>query len=132
MLHGQLTNLIIGCYYKVYNELGYGFLEKVYEKAMLVEMRKQGLDCKVQEPIKVFYKGVRVGEYFADIIVSNLVIIEIKACEHIADAHETQLLNYLRATEMEIGVLLNFGKAPQFKRKIYSNPRKNNVSQDLK
>lgn len=124
MLHSNLTNTIIGCYYKVYNELGYGFLEKVYEEALMIEMQSLGLRCKVQQPVKVFYKTIPVGEYFADIIVNDLVIVEIKACESLVPAHEIQLINYLKATEMEVGILMNFGKAPQFKRKVYSNQRK--------
>lgn len=124
MLEKELTNKIIKAYYQVYNTLGYGFLEKVYENAMYLELHKQGLDCKRQERIKVYYEGVQVGDYFADIIVENKVIIELKAAENLCYEHESQLINYLKATNIEIGLLFNFGKEAQFKRKIFTNDRK--------
>lgn len=124
MLESQTTYTIIKCFYKVYSQLGYGFLEKVYENAMLIELRKAGLDCYRQRQIKVFYQEVIVGEYFADIIVNDAVIIEIKAGEGLVEEHEFQLINYLKATEIEVGLLLNFGKKPQFKRKVFSNLNK--------
>ena len=121
LLHKDLTDTIIKAYYNVYNALGYGFLEKVYENAMLIELRKMGLNVQKQVPINVFYENQLVGEYFADLIVEKLVIVELKAAESICEAHEFQLINYLKATELEIGLLFNFGKTPQFKRKIFTN-----------
>jgi GxxExxY protein len=124
MLHEELTNKIIKAFYTVYNTLGYGFLEKVYENAMMIELRKMNLNCSNQLPIKVFYDEQKVGDYYADIIVEDLIILELKAMEGIAEEHEYQLLNYLKATEIEIGLLLNFGEKPEFKRKIFANDRK--------
>ncbi len=124
-LHNQeLTGKIIQAFYKVYNELGYGFLEKVYSNALYLELNSMGLHCIKQEPIKVYYNNYNVGEYFADIVVNDLVILELKAAEGIAEEHENQLINYLKATSIETGLLLNFGKTPQFKRKIFTNDRK--------
>jgi len=120
------TGLCIKAFYNVYNTLGYGFLEKVYENSMLIEIRKFGLYCLAQVPIKVHYSGYLVGDYFADIIVNNILIIELKAMESLCPEHEAQLLNYLKATKIEIGLLFNFGKTPQFKRKIFDNELKNN------
>lgn len=120
------SNLSIKAFYNVYNKLGYGFLEKVYENSMLIELRKLGLNCKPQIPIKVFYDDFQVGDYFADIIVNNKLIIELKAADILCEEHEAQLLNYLKATNIEIGLLFNFGKTPQFKRKIFSNQFKSN------
>ena len=120
-LHKELTSTIISCFYKVYNELGFGFLEKVYENALAYELKKNGLRVEKQKPIKVFYEEKNVGEYFADLIVNDEVIIELKAAESLCEEHELQLINYLKATEIEIGLLLNFGKKPEIKRKIFSN-----------
>ena len=119
LLHKDTTDIILKSFYKVYNNLGYGFLEKVYENALLYELRNQGLDCEKQKPIKVYYEQIQVGEYYADIIVNECIILELKAAESIAEEHEFQLINYLKATEIEIGLLLNFGKNPEFKRKIF-------------
>ncbi len=121
MLHKDLTDTIIKCYYNVYNKLGYGFLEKVYENAMLIELRKHNLNAKSQQNIKVFYDTYVVGDYYADIIVEDKVILELKASERLCSANEAQLINYLKGTNIEIGLLLNFGTEPEFKRKIYSN-----------
>ena len=119
--HSDITEKIIKAYYSVYNSLGYGFLEKVYENSLIIELRKNGLFCSAQYPIEVFYDEQKVGQYFADIIVENCVIIELKAAESLCEEHEAQLTNYLKATYIEIGLLLNFGKQPEFKRKIFSN-----------
>lgn len=127
-LHSELTGIIIKAYYNVYNKLGYGFLEKVYENALIVELEKFDLKCEKQKAIKVYYDEVNVGEYYADLIVNDAVIIELKAAECLAEEHEAQLINYLRATEIEIGLLLNFGKEAQFKRKAFSNKFKNHNS----
>ncbi|MGE0635176.1 MAG: GxxExxY protein [Bacteroidia bacterium] len=124
MLHTDVTDKIISAFYKVYNELGFGFLERVYENAMFDELVAAGLQCEKQKPIKVYYNGKVVGEYFADIIVNDCVIIELKAAESLMEEHELQLINYLKATEIEVGLLMNFGEKPQFKRKIFTNDRK--------
>src|SRR5258708_22430920 len=120
----DVTGLILGCFYKVYNNLGYGFLEKVYEKALAIELRNKGLSVLCQQGIKVYYEAELVGEYCADIVVNGIVIVELKAAETIHPAHEAQLINYLRATEIEIGMLLNFGPQPAFSRKYFTNDRK--------
>ncbi|HEY7545256.1 MAG TPA: GxxExxY protein [Blastocatellia bacterium] len=120
----DLTRRIIKAFYKVYNTLGYGFLEKVYENALLIELRGMGLATRHQQPIKVYYGEELVGEYFADIVVEEIVILELKAADAICEEHEAQLLNYLKATEIEIGLLLNFGPKPEFKRKIFTNDKK--------
>ena len=120
-LHSELTDKIIKAYYKVYNTLGYGFLEKVYENALFFELRNMGLFVEKQRRIKVYYEEQKVGDYFADLIVEEKVIIELKATEALCEDHEFQLINYLKATEIEVGLLLNFGKSPEIKRKIFSN-----------
>ncbi len=119
--HSDITEKIIKCFYKVYNSLGYGFLEKVYENAMFLELKNLGLFVEKQKQIKVYYKNEQVGEYYADLIISESVIVELKAAESLCEAHEFQLINYLKATEIEVGLLLNFGKEPMFKRKVFSN-----------
>ena len=121
LLHKNLTDAILKAYFNVYNTLGYGFLEKVYENAMLIELRRQELDCVSQQLIKVYYQKTEVGSYFADIVVKNTVILELKAAEGLILEHECQLLNYLKATRMEVGLLLNFGKKPEFRRKVFQN-----------
>jgi len=123
-LHQDKTEKIIQAYFKVYNTLGYGFLEKVYQNALLIELRRMGFECKSQSPIKVFYEGFLVGDYFADIIVDDCVILENKAKEVLIEDDEFQLINYLKSTKIEVGLLLNFGKRPGFKRKIFTNNRK--------
>lgn len=123
-LYQDVTERIIRCFYEVYNTLGYGFLEKVYERAMVKELVADGLQLKSQFPIKVHYKGDEVGDYFADIVVNDLVVLELKASESVVEEHELQLINYLKATEMEVGLLLNFGKKPEVRRKIFTNDRK--------
>jgi GxxExxY protein len=122
--YAELTERIIKSFYRVYNILGYGFLEKVYENAMIIELQKNGLTVEPQSPIDVFYEEERIGIYFADIIVENKVIVELKACEELSPTHEAQLTNYLRATEIEVGLLLNFGKKPEVKRRVFDNERK--------
>jgi GxxExxY protein len=122
--HTETTEKIIKAFYKVYNVLGYGFLEKVYENALFVELLKTGLPVEKQRQIKVYYEEREVGVYFADLIIDNCVIIELKAAEALCEEHEYQLINYLKATEIEVGLLLNFGKKPEFKRKVFSNKHK--------
>lgn len=122
LLHEEITEKIIKSFYTVYNKLGYGFLEKVYENALLFELRQEGLLCSKQVPIEVYYEGNIVGNYFADIIVEDKIIIELKAGDGaLIEEHELQLINYLKATDKEIGLLLFFGKKPVFKRKIFTN-----------
>lgn len=122
--HRELTQEIIKAFYKVYNTLGYGFLEKVYENAMLIELAKLDIPAIAQASIKVIYDGKVVGEYFADILVDNKVIVELKSTKCLIDEHEAQLLNYLKATNIEVGLLLNFGHEPEVKRKAFDNIRK--------
>jgi GxxExxY protein len=124
MLHADITETIIKAFYKVYNTLGYGFLEKVYENAMRIELSKMSLNVLQQKNIKVFYEADQVGEYFADLLVNELIIVELKAAESICEEHEAQLLNYLKATDIEVGLLLNFGKEPKFRRKYFTNDKK--------
>ncbi len=126
LLHKDITDKIIKCFYEVYNILGYGFLEKVYESSLYNELISCGLSCERQKKIDVFYKGRLVGEYYADIIAEQKVIIELKAAEAICEEHEFQLINYLKATNIEVGLLLNFGKKPEIRRKIFTNDRKLN------
>jgi len=125
LLHKELTDQILKAFYDVYNELGYGFLEKVYQNALYLELKGRGFQVEAQKQIKVFYKNVAVGEYYADLIVNDLIILELKATEVIVKEFEFQLINYLRATEIEIGLLLNFGAKPEFRRRIFENTRKN-------
>ena len=120
----ELTEKIIGIFYKVYNNLGYGFLENVYENAMILDFKKENILAVSQYAIKVLYEDEIVGEYFADILVDNKVIVEIKAARILALEHEAQLLNYLKATDKEVGLLLNFGSKPEIKRKLFDNFRK--------
>ncbi len=123
-LHTNITAEIIKAFYEVYNKLGYGFLEKVYQNALLIELKKLYLDCKPACQIDVYYDDHKVGFYIADVIVENCVIIEIKASESLCEEHEAQLVNYLKATSIEVGILLNFGKKPSFKRKVFSKEYK--------
>ena len=120
----ELTEKIIRIFYKVYNKLGYGFLEKVYENAMMLDFKKENFPAVSQYAIKVFYKNEIVGEYFADILVDGKIIVEIKAARNLTLENEAQLLNYLKATDKEVGLLLNFGPKPEIKRKVFDNFRK--------
>lgn len=125
-LHQELTDKIISCYYAVYNKLGYGFLEKVYENAMMIELRKNGIQAVQQKPIHVHYDHEEVGNYFADILVEDKVVLELKAgnVSDLQEEFELQLTNYLKATNYELGLLLLFGKKPVIKRKIFTNDLK--------
>lgn len=122
----QISTEIIGCFYNVYNVLGYGFLEKVYENALALELRKAGFVVQQQAPVVVFYDGVVVGEYFADLVVENKIILELKTAETINAAHKVQLLNYLKASQVEVGYVLNFGPKPTFKRYVFTKSPKRN------
>ena len=124
ILHRDLTKSIIKLFFEVYNELGYGFLERVYQNALYYELKANGFQVEAQKKIKVYYKEIEVGDYFADIIVNDLVILELKAQDYLVEANEFQLINYLKATPCEVGLLLNFGKKPDFIRKVYQNNRK--------
>ncbi len=117
----EITEAIIRAFYKVYNTLGYGFLEKVYENAMMIELGEMGLLVESQKRIIVYYEGEIVGNYCADLVINNVVILELKAAQSLCLEHEYQLINYLKATDIEVGLLLNFGKSPMFKRKVFSN-----------
>jgi GxxExxY protein len=119
--HGEVTEKILKAFYKVYNALGHGFLEKVYQNAMVLELRRIGVEVEPNAPTHVYYEGVQVGEYYADLLVSRCVIVELKAADALCDEHHAQLLNYLKATDIEVGLLLNFGPKPETKRKIYDN-----------
>ena len=121
ILHQNITQEIIRIFYEVYNELGYGFLERVYQNALFYELKANGFDVKAQQKIKVYYKEIEVGEYICDILVNDLIILELKAQEQLVEANEFQLINYLKATNYEVGLLLNFGKKAEFKRKIFQN-----------
>ncbi len=125
LLHKELTEAILNAFYEVYNELGYGFLEKVYQNALFFELKERGFQVVPQRRCPVYYKAKEVGEYFCDMIVNDLVILELKACEFILEEHELQLQNYLKASSIEIGFVLNFGKQPEFSRKVFSNSSKN-------
>lgn len=126
MKHDDITQRVIKTFFQVYNELGYGFLEKVYQNSFYLALREEGLEVETQKRIDVWFRGNKVGEYYADLIVENLVIIEIKAVEYLLPEHEAQLLNYLRGTDIEVGLLMNFGKKAEFKRKVYNNDLKGN------
>ncbi|MGL4631228.1 MAG: GxxExxY protein [Leadbetterella sp.] len=119
--HKETTDLIIHAFYEVYNQLGYGFLEKVYQNALYFELKNRNFDVQAQKKIKVYYKGIEVGDYYPDIIVNDIIILELKAADYIIEEHENQILNYLRASEIEVGLLLNFGKKPEIKRKVFDN-----------
>ena len=124
MKYQELTRKIIRAFYNVYNALGYGFLENVYENALALELRQMSLEVVCQQPISGYYKGEVVGEYLADMVVGNCVMVELKAVRSLAPEHEAQLLNYLNATSYEVGLLFNFGPDPLLKRKIFDNERK--------
>lgn len=126
--HSDVTDAIIKAFYQVYNTLGYGFQEKVYANSLALELRKAGVHAVREEEIRVHYDGEVVGEYFADLVVENKVIVETKAKRELLEEHEAQLLNYLKATRYEVGLLLNFGPEPQIKRKAYDNARKGDLS----
>ena len=122
--HRELTDRILATFYEVYNELGFGFLESVYENALVIALRENGLLVSQQVRVPVWFRGNLVGDFEADLIVQDLVLLELKSARSIAEAHKTQLLNYLRATEVEVGFLLNFGHKPEFKRMAFDNSRK--------
>src|SRR5262245_56186326 len=123
VLHEELTRTIIGCAFRVFNKMGFGFLESVYEKCLIIELRRAGIRAEGQKPIHVFYDGEVVGEFFADVLVEDAVIVELKSVRELATAHEVQLVNYLKATGKDVGLLLNFGEnGVQTKRKVRTLP----------
>ena len=122
--HSELTDKIIGVFYDVYNELGYGFLESTYAEAMVVALEQAGLSVVREFPVPVWFRGRKVGQYFADLMVEGLILLELKTAKALESAHEAQLLHYLKATEIELGLLLNFGTRPQFRRLLFDNDRK--------
>ena len=126
-LYKEKTDRILSAFYEVYNALGYGFLERVYQNSLYQELNQKGFTCEAQKQIKVYYKGKEVGEYYADILVDKCIILELKACDRLCKEHELQLINYLKATDIELGLLLNFGEKPQVCRKVYTNERKENL-----
>ena len=124
MKHETLTQKLIGIFYTIYNELGHGFLENVYQKSFVVILREQELTYQAQMPMKIMYHGIDVGDYFADLVVESTVLVELKAVNALESAHEKQVLNYLKATNLEVGLLFNFGPRPQVRRLIFDNDRK--------
>ena len=122
--HRELTEKIIGVFYNVYNELGHGFLESVYENAMAIDLQDAGLKVQRQVPLPVWFRSEKVGDFKADILVEESVLLELKCVRVFEPVHEAQLLNYLKATEIEIGLLFNFGPFPQFRRLVFENQRK--------
>ena len=122
--HKELTDKIIQAFYRVYNELGFGFLENVYQNALYFELSKI-FKVEPQKTIEVYYQKQLVGKYKADLLVNDLIILELKAVDYLLEEHENQLINYLRATDKEVGLLLNFGMKPEIRRKAFDNDRKN-------
>ena len=127
LLEGELTGTIIRLFYRVYNRLGYGFLESVYCRALAIEFEAAGIRFVREAPIDVWYEGTRVGHYRADFLVEDRVIVEVKACEVLTQAHREQLLNCLSCSTLEVGLLLHFGPKARFKRLVHSNTRKSNL-----
>jgi GxxExxY protein len=121
--HSDVTSQIVNAFYHVYNQLGQGFLEKVYENSLAIELRKRNLDVQQQAAIEVRFDGEVVGDYYADLLIAGCVIVEIKAADTLNDANVAQLLNYLKATQIDVGLLLNFGPKPQVQRKVFETAR---------
>jgi GxxExxY protein len=124
LLHADVTDRVLKVFYEVYNELGGGFLESVYHKAFAIALQQAGLVVSTQVPVPVHFRGLAVGDFIADITVNKCVLLELKAVSALDKAHEGQILNYLRATEFEVGLLLNFGPKPQLKRLVLANENK--------
>ena len=123
-IHSELTKAIIGTFYDVYNELGHGFLESVYENSLSAALRAKGFEVHQQIAIPVWFRGIQVGDFTADLLVNKLILLELKTAAAIDPTHLAQLLNYLKATEIEVGLVLNFGPKPEFKRVVFGNQRK--------
>jgi GxxExxY protein len=126
--HSELTGKILGAFFQLHKEMGYGFSEKVYQAALALLLEEFGMKVLQQVPLRVYFHGKVVGEYVADMLINNVVLLELKAVEKLNSAHDAQLLNYLKATEIEVGLLLNFGPQAEFHRKIYDNARKGSLS----
>ena len=126
--HAAVTDAVIGLFYQVYRTLGYGFLERVYANAMALAGRKRGLVIVQEAPIRVHFEGAVIGKCYPDLIVNDSVIAELKACKNILPEHEAQLLNYLKASRFEVGLVLNFGPRSEFKRLVLENERKGGLS----
>lgn len=124
MKHELITEKIIQAFYKVYNTLGYGFLERVYQNALCIELENMGFKAEKEKKKLVYYNRNIVGEYYADLIIEDVIAVELKAIETLVEENEHQLVNYLKATKIEVGLLLNFGKKPKLKRKIFDNDKK--------
>jgi len=122
--HSELTDKIIRTFYEVYNELGFGFLESVYENSLAIALREKGFVVLQQTAVPVWFRGKQAGDFDTDLLVEGLVLLELKAARTIDSAHHAQLLNYLKATEVEVGLILNFGAKPEFKRMVFNNERK--------
>ena len=122
--HFETTDKIVHAYYDVYNELGPGFLESVYEQAMTIAMRELGLEVETQVPVAVWFRNHRIGDFRADMLVNGVVLVELKTVKLLDQVHEAQLTHYLKATSIEVGLLLNFGPHPQFRRIVFENSRK--------
>ena len=129
LLQKELSDEIIGAFYEVYQQLGYGFAERVYQNALYFELIDRGLRVETQQKCVVYFKGKHVGTFYSDMIVNDAIILELKVFSSISEAHERQLLNYLKASKIEIGYVLNFGKEPEFSRKILSNWKKPHLNQ---
>jgi GxxExxY protein len=127
LLHKEISKPILQVFYDVCNHLGYGFLEKVYQNAMYFELKSQGYKVEAQKQIKVYFKNQLVGEFYADLLIEDTIIVELKVCEYLISSHVAQLMNYLKATQIEVGLVLNFGETPDFKRLVYTNNRKQNL-----
>ena len=128
LLHADVTEILIGQFYRVYKDLGYGFREHVYRNAMEIALQGSGLKIDHEVPIRVHFEGKVIGKYQADLVANDVVLVELKACKALADEHEAQLLNYLKATVYEVGLLMNFGPKPYYRRMIYENCRKGSLS----
>jgi len=126
--HSELTGKILGVFFQVHKELGYGFSEKVYENALVILLTEIGLNVESQAHLRVYFHCQKVGKHIADLIVNDIVLLELKAAEKIVDDHPAQLLNYLKATNIEVGLVLNFGPTAEFRRKVYDNERKGSLS----
>lgn len=124
LIHKDLTDKIIGTFYEVYNELGFGFLESVYEDAMVIALEEKGIEVGQQISVPVSFRGRSIGTFAADLVVERSVIVELKAVSQLVDAHVAQLMHYLRATDIEVGLVMNFGPCPEFKRRVFENTRK--------
>jgi len=125
--HSDLTGKILGAFFQLHKEMGYGFSEKVYQNAFSILLEELGLTVEQQKPIRVYFHGRIVGEYIADLVVNGVVMVELKAVDTLVEAHAAQLLNYLKSTDIEVGLLLNFGLKADFRRKIYDNNRKGSL-----